>query len=114
VAVKFDRSEGPGVIRLEGEIGIADAAQLKEVLLEALRPGAGARIALEMASGLDVTAVQLLWAAERAAQASGTLLALEGTVPERLRATLREAGFGRLPFADQGADAAEPASGERL
>jgi hypothetical protein len=78
VAVKFDRSEGPGVIRLEGEIGIADAAQLKEVLLEALRPGAGARIALEMASGLDVTAVQLLWAAERAAQASGTLLAFEG------------------------------------
>jgi len=33
VAVKFDRSEGPGVIRLEGEIGIADAGQLKEVLL---------------------------------------------------------------------------------
>jgi anti-anti-sigma regulatory factor len=102
------------VVRLEGEIGIADAARLKAVLLEALGPGAGARIALETATGLDVTAVQLLWAAERAAQATGVPIALEGTVPEKLRATLREAGFGRLPFVDDGADAAEPESGARL
>lgn len=98
------------MIRLEGEIGIADAARLKEVLLEALRPGAGARIALETASSLDVTAVQLLWAAERAAQAAGVPLALEGTVPEKLRNPLREEGFERLPFVD----APEPVSGGRL
>jgi anti-anti-sigma regulatory factor len=110
VAVKFDRSGGAGVIRLEGEIGIADAARLKEVLLEALRPGGEAKIALEGATGLDVTAVQLLWAAERAAQASGVPLALEGSFPEKLRNQLGEAGFERLPFADQGADA-ERASG---
>ncbi|MGB9032536.1 MAG: STAS domain-containing protein [Acidobacteriaceae bacterium] len=114
MAVRFDRSEGPGVVRLEGEIGIADAAQLKEILQEALRAGAEARIALETASSLDVTAVQLLWAAERAAQAAGVPLALEGTFPENLRASLREAGFERLPFVADGADAARPANGGRL
>ena len=114
MAVRFDRSEGRDVIRLEGEIGIADAAQLQEVLLEALRPGTGARIALEKASSLDVTAVQLLWTAARAAEATGTSLALEGTFPEKLLAPLREAGFEQLPFADQSADIAETASGGRL
>lgn len=107
--VTFDRSEAPGVIRLEGDIDIASAAQLKEVLLEALAQRGEARISLETATGIDVTAVQLLWAAEREAKASGVVLALKGPVPEPLRATLREAGFEKLPLIDD----AESANGAR-
>ncbi len=98
--VTFDRSAMPAVIRLEGDIDIASAGKLKEVLLEALASQGAARIALETATGMDVTAVQLLWAAEREARRSGVVLALEGPVPETLRAMLRQAGFERFPFAE--------------
>lgn len=98
--VIFDQTATPGVIRLEGEVNIADAAQLKEVLLTALREGGGTRISLKTATGLDVTAVQLLWAAEREARASGMVLALDGPVPDGLYAALRAAGFERFPLAD--------------
>jgi anti-anti-sigma factor len=109
VPVTFDRSEAPGVIRLEGDIDIASAAQLKEVLLEALALRGEAQISLETATGIDITAVQLLWAAEREAKASGVVLALKGPVPETLRATLHEAGFESFPFTND----AEPAKGSR-
>jgi anti-anti-sigma factor len=101
VAVRFDRSTEPGVIRLEGAIDIDRAAELKEALLEALASGQAVRISLQAATSIDVTAVQLLWAAEREAGASGTVLALEGAVPEIVRATLSEAGFERFPFAEK-------------
>jgi anti-anti-sigma factor len=107
VPVTFDRSAEPGVVRLEGEIDIALAAALKEVLLEALASAGEVRISLETATGFDVTAVQLLWAAEREAKASGVVLALQGPVPEKLRATLEEAGLERFPFADSPAAASE-------
>jgi anti-anti-sigma regulatory factor len=100
VPVIFDRVSAPGVIRLEGEVDISDAARLKEVLLEALRDHGATRISLGNATGLDVTAVQLLWAAERGARASGVVLALEGPVPGALRSALEAAGFERFPFAD--------------
>ncbi len=100
--VIFDRAATPGVLRLEGEVDIADARRLQEILLEALGEGGVVRISLEKATGLDVTAIQLLWAAEREAWASGMVLALDGTVPQALRATVDAAGFERFPFADRG------------
>lgn len=101
MSVRFDRSEVPGTIRLEGEIDIGCAAELKAALEEALSSQSATRIALATATGMDVTAVQLLWAAEREARAAGMVLALAGPVPEVLRATLREAGFESFPLADE-------------
>ena len=63
--VTFDPGAEPGLIRLEGEIDISQADELKRVLLAALQEKHEVRIALESASGMDITAVQLLWAAER-------------------------------------------------
>lgn len=99
MAVRFDPSAEPGVIRLEGAIDIAGAAKLQAVLLEALAGGKAMRIAFAAATGIDVTAVQLLWAARREAEASGAALAVEGPVAETVRATLCEAGCERILFA---------------
>jgi len=107
VPVRFDPSQEPGVIRLEGDVDIASAAALKAVLVEALAAHRETRIALATATGLDVTAIQLLWAAEREAQAAGMSLTVEGPVPEGLRATLREAGFAGFPCAGDGEGAKE-------
>ncbi len=98
--VTFDRTVQPAVIRLEGEIDIAVAAALKTLLLEALTSEKEVRISMEAVTGMDVTAVQLLWAAERQAQVSGTVLAIEGPLPEALSTAVRDAGFERFPFVD--------------
>jgi anti-anti-sigma regulatory factor len=99
VPVTFDRNAEPGLIRLEGEIDISQASELKRVLLEALAEKREVQVAMETVTGVDITAVQLLWAAERAAGASGQVFGLEGPVPESLCVTLHEAGFERLLFA---------------
>ncbi|MFP5228968.1 MAG: STAS domain-containing protein [Acidobacteriota bacterium] len=107
--VIVDRAAEPVRIRLEGEVDIATAAELKEALVEAVRSHRPTRIALEKATGLDVTALQLLWAAERGNEAEEPLFSLEGSVPETLRAAAGEAGFQTFPFRGE----PQPGSGGR-
>ena len=97
VPVTFDQSQGMSVIRLEGEIDIASAAELKKVLLQALATGAEVRLDVERATELDVTALQLLWAAERAAKGSGRTIAVVGEVPAEILVAAREAGLEKFP-----------------
>lgn len=104
--VTFDRSGIAGVIRLEGEIDIASARALKEALLDALTSAGESRISLDGVTGMDATAVELLWAAERESGAAAGALAIEGTVPQALRDALREAGFERFPLHNESVDAA--------
>jgi len=49
----------------------AARAELKDLLIEKLKSGSAVYVSLESATGLDVTAVQLLWAAAREAQRVG-------------------------------------------
>jgi hypothetical protein len=97
VPVALEQSEALSVIRLEGAIGIADAAELKKLLLQALQPGKKVNLLLECAAELDVTAVQLLWAAGREAKRSGVEFTFAGTVPEEISTALGDAGFEKLP-----------------
>jgi anti-anti-sigma regulatory factor len=86
------------VVGLEGAIGIAQAAELKQLLVQALQSGFPVRVSLESATELDVTAVELLWAAEREARGSGVEFALKGQVPQGLLTVLAEAGFEKFPI----------------
>jgi anti-anti-sigma regulatory factor len=95
-----DRNTELSRIRLDGDLDITGAAELKQALLDAVASGRKNCISLASATGLDITTLQLLWAAEREATVTGAVLVLEGPVPEGLRATLREAGFDRFPLAD--------------
>jgi anti-anti-sigma factor len=97
MAVTLEQNEAQCVIRLEGEIGIASAAELKKLLLQALTSGGELRVDLERATEMDVTAWQLLWAVEREARGSGVGFALAGRVPEEISAAVREAGFDEFP-----------------
>ena len=71
MGITVEQGEESNVIRLEGAIDIASAAELKSTLLSrAQSPGrAGALGARFDHADLDVTAIQLLWAAEREAKA---------------------------------------------
>jgi anti-anti-sigma regulatory factor len=97
LAIVLEQCEGANAIHLEGVIDIALASELKTTLVEALKSSKPLRLALNADTDLDVTAIQLLWAAEREAKASNVDFLLEGSVPDSVSKTLKEAGFERFP-----------------
>jgi anti-anti-sigma regulatory factor len=63
MAIAIEESDLGNLVVLEGTIDISSAGELKAVLLKALGSGKDVCISLDAATYLDVTAVQLLWAA---------------------------------------------------
>jgi len=96
MGIHFEKSDAGSLVALRGIVDIDCAAELKAVLLEVLDSEAGACISLEGATYLDVTAVQLLWAAERQARRSGAPFRIDGQIPEAVSLGLADAGFGPL------------------
>ena len=74
MGVTLEQEETLNLLRLEGAVEIGCAAEFKGLLAQALASGRALRISLEGATDLDVTAVQLLWAAERKAKKAGVEL----------------------------------------
>jgi anti-anti-sigma regulatory factor len=97
VPIRLETKDGQSVIELKGVIDISASAELKQLLVEALHGGQAVRIALAGATDLDVTAVELLWAAEREARGSGVSFSLAGPAPASILAALAEAGFKKFP-----------------
>ena len=95
--VTVDQSEGQFLVRLEGEVTISGAAELKSVLLDGLASGKELRVNLEQATDLDITALQLLCATEHEARGSGLKFVLSGSLQEELSAAAIEAGFEPFP-----------------
>ena len=93
----LDQSEAGCFVRLEGEVNIFSAAELKKLLSEAIGTGRDVHIDLVRVTELDVSAVQLLWAAEREARGAGVGFSLAGRVPEGISAALVDAGFQKFP-----------------
>lgn len=97
LAITLEHREEVSVLHLEGSIDIGVAAELKQALLEVLKGTNAVRIALDSSADLDVTAVQLLWAAEREARALNLGFTLEGSLPDSISDSLKEVGFERFP-----------------
>jgi len=97
LAIVLEQCEGANAIHLEGVIDISLASEFKATVLEALKSAKPLRLALNEDTDLDVTAIQLLWATEREAKASNVDFMLEGSVPDSVSKTLKDAGFERFP-----------------
>jgi anti-anti-sigma factor len=93
----WEESESRNVIRLQGVVDIACAADLKKLLVDALGTGREVAVSLDGVTDLDVTAVQLLWAAARHAEATGVRFSLEGQLSQPVAASLAEAGLSAFP-----------------
>jgi anti-anti-sigma factor len=81
------------VVRLRGVIDIGLASELKETLIQALDSGRELRIDLGEVTEVDVTALQLLWAADQAAHQSGARLGVCEPIPENVLESLQLAGL---------------------
>ena len=91
--VTLKQSEELSSLCLEGAIDIASAVELKTLLQQALASGKSVQVSFEEATDLDVTTVQLLWAAGRQAKGSGTAFTYAEPVPEEIARALVDAGL---------------------
>ena len=83
------------MIRLEGEFTVTSAAELRNLLLEGLASGNDLRLDLERIDEIDITLMQLLWAAGREANRTGATMAIR--VSDAAAMAARKAGFERFP-----------------
>jgi len=88
------------LLRLNSTVDIGSAAELKAAFVDAFANGNSVRVSLAGVVDLDVTAVQLLWAAKREAKRLGIGFAFEGEPSEALRDSLSSAGFDELAIFD--------------
>ena len=93
-----EEREYSSLVRLEGAIDIASAAEMKRLLINALALNKEVRLMMESATELDITALQALYAAERDATKTGILFTLEGSVPEGISVAMAEAGLVKFKF----------------
>jgi len=85
------------LIRMENAVSFTSADELKKLLIEGLASGKELQLNLERAEEIDVTVMQLLWAAEREAARTG--LGIVSRVSEAAATAARDAGFERFPGA---------------
>ncbi len=93
--VIVDRDETRWLLRLEGDFNMTAAGELKKVLLEGLASGQALQLDLERVGLIDITFLQLLWAAERIASQTGS--GLVSSVSEAVAEAARGAGFTPFP-----------------
>ena len=96
--IVHDQIDGKRLIRFEGATDISLAAELKALLLESLASGTDVQVDLQQTTEMDITALQLLWAAGRAAEKSGVRFNLSGCIPKEISVTAAIAGFDQFPI----------------
>ena len=94
--VTVDRLATHWIVRLDGEFTLASAPELKALLLEWLASGKDLQLDLEQAGQIDITLLQLLWAAAREARRAGA--GISSRVSETAAVAARDAGFERFPW----------------
>ncbi len=101
--IRLTGSGGGPVLRLEGEVGLKSAHELRRVLVQALASGRNVTVSLEQTSEMDLSTVQLLLAAGRAAARAQHSMTLTGSVPAPVRDCFDTLGVD--PFASTEGDA---------
>ena len=95
MSVTLQRHESRCLIKLEGQVTIALAAEVKAALVEWLAAETDLELDLEAAEEIDITVMQLLLAAAREAARTGT--GVTGRVSNAAAVAARAAGFTELP-----------------
>jgi anti-anti-sigma regulatory factor len=89
--------EGPTVINLNSSLTIDKAAALKDELSAALSKGENLLLNLSEVEELDLSCLQVIYAAHAQAKTSGCSLHFSGQAPESVVSRLVACGFLRGP-----------------
>ena len=83
------------LIRLEGQVTLTSATELHNLLLQWRAGGKNLELDLEQAEEIDITILQLLWAAAREAGRTGALIVCRASNAVILAA--HDSGFDQTP-----------------
>jgi anti-sigma B factor antagonist len=89
--VTLQQDESHCLIKLEGEVTLTSAAELRTLLLEWLAARKDLEMDLEGAEEIDITVLQLLWAASR--EAAGRGAGIVWRLSSAAAAAARDSGF---------------------
>jgi anti-anti-sigma regulatory factor len=105
-SITLERNATHAVLRMAGDCSMTTAAELKALLIEGL--GAAGRLCVDLGDveEIDVTVLQLLWAAH--GEAARENRELVSRVPDALAALARAAGFEKFPGESQEAGKESP------
>jgi ABC-type transporter Mla MlaB component len=92
----FEEDDSTCTLRLDGEMDICDALDLKRQLLLAMDSRKPVRIDLAGVAGLDITSMQLLWAAATEAISQGNSIHFNDPVSEGAVSSFSQAGLDML------------------
>lgn len=93
MAIVLEQFEGKSCIRLDGSIDVSVAEELKASFLDALAVASEVLVDCRAATYLDVTAVQILWAARIEAVARRTPFAFVTPIPAVIASCLAGVGL---------------------
>lgn len=96
--VILEEGDTTSLVRLEGDVDIASAAEIKSILINALASKKAIVLSLENVTELDITALQLLYAAELDSANSGIQFMLQGAFPEIVSAAMTDSGLTKFHF----------------
>jgi two-component system chemotaxis sensor kinase CheA len=95
VPISIQREEPRWQIRLEGQVTVASATELKAFLMEWLVSEKDLDLDLAAAEEIDITTMQLLWAAARDAERKSAGVSCHWSAAAV--AAIRAAGFDGMP-----------------
>ena len=93
----LDENSERSLVRLEGDVNIVEAEELKILLVRVSGTKKELCVSLEGVTDLDITAMQLLVATERDAVKCNVRFRIEGLVPNHICLAMAHAGFRRFP-----------------
>ena len=84
------------LVRLEGDLTVETSAQLKQLLVDALLSQGDLELELTNVTTIDVTALQLFWAAAQEAKRAGKAVSIRGPLPDSVNRSIAESGLESL------------------
>ncbi len=95
------QSEGnsnTGTLVIEGEITVQNATEIKTLLLDALEKTDTCFIDLQQITQIDLSGIQLLYAAKNYATNSNKDFKITGDCPVHMLETIKESGFKNIDW----------------
>lgn len=86
------------MLKLEGKLVLANAEELRQLLLTLLPDSRSVRIVLQQVEEIDLPFLQLLWSARNTAASLAKNFCVEGTLSDEQQMLLASAGLHNLPF----------------
>ncbi|NGZ05179.1 MAG: STAS domain-containing protein [Magnetococcales bacterium] len=89
----MDAARSVGVLSLNGDLTIRNAAELKEAMSQAMDQSKQLELNLTEVERVDLTTLQILCSAHRTLLKNGKTLTIAGTLSPALRDAVQQAGF---------------------